>query len=77
MSTGTQNYTILQRVPTFNYIATLCMVRQTKDYYDCVWKLHVWIAAPAKTYQRETVTVEECAYMESVGFYREPATGKL
>ena len=33
-------------------------------------------AAPDKVHQRETVPVEECAFMESTGFFRDPAAEK-
>ena len=46
-----QNYTILQEVATFDYPATLCIVHRSGGYYDCVWKSHVRIAAPAAIYQ--------------------------
>ena len=39
-----QDYTILQRVATFEYSATLCTLRRSRSYYDCVWKSHVRIA---------------------------------
>ena len=31
-----QDYTILQRVATFEYAATLCTLRMSQHYYDCV-----------------------------------------
>ena len=31
-----QEYTILQRVVAFKYPATLCIVRRSRFYYDCV-----------------------------------------
>ena len=45
-----QEYTILQKVPTFEYPATLCTLRRSRHYYDCVWASHIRIAAPAKIY---------------------------
>ena len=46
--TKQQNYTILQEVTTFEYPATLCIVHRSRAYYDCVWRSHVRVAAPAK-----------------------------
>ena len=43
-----QDYTILQEVPTFEYAATLCTLRKSQHYYDCVWKSHVRVIAPGK-----------------------------
>ena len=68
-----QNYTIIQEGTTFDYPAILCIVHRARAYYDCVWKSHVRVAAPAKIYQRETVPVEECAIMDFTGFFRDPA----
>ena len=62
-TTKRQNYTILQKASTFDYPATLCIVYRSRAYYDCVWKSHVRIAAPGKVHQRETVPVEEFAFM--------------
>ena len=39
-----QDYTILQKVVTFEYPATLCTLCRSRHYYDCVWKSHVRIA---------------------------------
>ena len=61
---------------TFDYPATLCIVHRSRAYYDCVWKSHVRVAAPAKIYQRETVPVEECAIMDFTGFFQDPETKK-
>ena len=45
-----QKYTILQKVPTFEYAATLCTLRRSQHYYNCVWASHIRIAAPTKIY---------------------------
>ena len=50
-----QEYTILQKVPTFEYAATLCTLRRSRHYYDCVWVSHIRIAAPAKIYAQEVL----------------------
>ena len=47
-----QEYKILQKVAMFDYLATLCTVRRSCNYYDCIWKLHVRIAAPAMVINR-------------------------
>ena len=39
--TKQQNYTILQKVSTFDYPATLCIVHRSRAYYDCVWKSNI------------------------------------
>ena len=72
--TKQQNYTILQEVATLDYPATLCIVHRSRGYYDCVWKSHVRIAAPAAIYQQESVPVSECAIMELTGTFRDPLT---
>ena len=54
-----QDYTILQKVVTFEYPATLCMLRRSCHYYNCMWKSHVRITAPAKIYQHEILQVHE------------------
>ena len=60
MEEESQNYTILQKVPTFEYKATLCSLRRTWHYYGCVWAFHIRIAAPPKVYTHETVRVDQC-----------------
>ena len=55
-----QEYTILQKVPTFEYPATLCTLRRSRHYYDCVWAFHIRIAAPTKIYAQEVLRIEEC-----------------
>ena len=50
-----QEYTILQWVATFEYPVTFCMLCRSCNYYDCLWKSHVRIAAPAMVYQHETI----------------------
>ena len=67
--TKRQNYMIIQEVTSFEYPATLCIVHRSREYYDCVWQSHVRVAAPAEIYQKETVSVEECAMMDSTGYF--------
>ena len=55
-----QEYTILQKVPTFEYAATLCTLHRSQHYYDCVWASYIRIAAPAKIYAQEHMRMEEC-----------------
>ena len=50
-----QDYTVLQKVPTFEYAATLCTLRRSRHYYNCVWASHIRIAAPAKIYLQEVL----------------------
>ena len=71
LGTG-QEYMILQEVTTFEYPATLCSIRRSQDYYDCVWRLHIRITAPAMVHQRETVPVRECAIMDLTGIFQDP-----
>ena len=70
-----QKYMILQKVGTFNYPATLYTVLRSRDYYNCIWKLHVRIAAPAMVYQQETVQVHECTMMAATGMFLDPLSG--
>ena len=56
-SEARQDYTILQKVATFDYAATLCTLLKSRHFYDCVWKSHVRIAAPAKVYSQEVLQV--------------------
>ena len=35
-SEARQDYTILQKVATFEYAATLCTLRKSRHFYDCV-----------------------------------------
>ena len=65
-------YTILQQVATFEYPATLCTLRRSCDYYDCVWRLHVRIATPAMVYQQETMPIHEFAIMDLTRIFRDP-----
>ena len=67
-----QDYTILQKVATFEYPATLCTLRRSRHYYDCVWKSHVRIAAPAKIYQHETLQVHECSTAANTRIFIDP-----
>ena len=64
-----QNYTIIQEGTTFDYPAILCIVHRARAYYDCVWKSHVRVAAPAKIYQWGTRPVDECAITDFAGFF--------
>ena len=41
-----------------------------------MWQSHVRVAAPAEIYQKETVSVEKCAMMESTGYFRDVVTEK-
>ena len=67
-----QEYTILQQVATFEYPATLWTLCRSCSYYDCVWKSHVRIAAPAMVYRHETIQVHECAAIASRGVFEDP-----
>ena len=69
-SSPRQEYTVLQRVASFEYNATLCTVRRSRNYYDCVWASHVRIAIPPIIYQQVTLEVYECNRMAVQGeFY--------
>ena len=35
--TKRQNYIIIQEATSFEYLATLCSVHRSREYYDCVW----------------------------------------
>ena len=37
-SAARQDYTILQKVATFEYPATLCTLCKSRHFYDCIWK---------------------------------------
>ena len=72
-----QEYTVLQKVSTFEYNATLCTVRRSRNYYDCVWASHVRIAAPPMVYQQVTLRVHECARMATRGEWYDTLSGTL
>ena len=67
-----QEYTILKRVAMLEYPTSLCTLCRSCNYYDCVWKLHVRIDAPAMVYQHETIQVQECATTVSTGVFKDP-----
>ena len=71
-SVARQDYTILQKVATFEYPATLCTLRRSRHFYDCVWKSHVRIAAPAKIYMHEPLQVHKCSSASSTKVYYDP-----
>ena len=71
-TTPKQEYTILKKVATFEYPATLCTLRRSRNYYDCVWKSHVRIAAPPMVYQQEILQVHECATAANTGIFEDP-----
>ena len=70
-----QDYTILQKVLTFEYSATLCTLRRSRQYFNCVWKSHARIAAPAKIYAQETLRVDECIKARQTGIYVDHTSG--
>ena len=70
-----QEYTILQKVPTFEYPATLCTLRRSRHYYDCVWASHIRIAAPAKIYAQENLRIEECMTANNARVYLDSSSG--
>ena len=74
--TKRHNYMIIQEATYFEYPATLCTVHRSREYYDCVWRSHVRVAAPAEIYQKETVPVEQCAMMYSTGYFQDVVTDK-
>ena len=69
-----QEYTILQRVATFEYPATLCTLHRSRSYYDCMWKSHVRITAPAIVYQHKILQVYECATVANTGIFEDPVS---
>ena len=69
------DYTILQRVLSFEYPALMCVVRRSGYHYDCVWKSHVRVAAPPEDYQRETIQVHDCANLAATGTFMDPKSG--
>ena len=74
-SEGRQDYTILQKVPTFEYKATLCSLRRTRHYYDCVWASHIRIAAPPKVYAHKTLRVDQCLTASMARVYLDSESG--
>ena len=70
-----QEYTILQKVPTFEYSATLCTLRRSGHYYDCVWALSIRVAAPPKIYEQENMRMDECMTANSARVYYDPSSG--
>ena len=70
-TTPKQEYTILQRVATFEYSATLCTLRRSRSYYDCVWKSHVRITAPAMVNHYEILQVHECTIASNKGIFED------
>ena len=69
------DYTILQRVSSFEYPAVMSAVRRSCYYFDCVWKSHVRVAAPPEVYQRETIQVYDCANLAATGTFMDPKSG--
>ena len=70
-----QDYTILQKVPTFEYAATLCTLCKSRLYYDCVWKFHVRITALAKIYSQEVLQVHKCLTASRARVYFDSSSG--
>ena len=58
----------------FEYLATLCIVRRSHFYYNCMWKSHVRITMPVRVYHQEVTQVHECAAMASSGIFEDPMT---
>ena len=73
-SEARQDYTILQKVTTFEYAATLCTLRKSQHFYDCVWKSHVRITAPENVYSHKTLQVHECLMASSARVYFDPTS---
>ena len=71
-SAARQDYTILQKVATFEYPATLCTLRRSRHFYDCIWKSYVRIAAPAKIYMHEIMQVHECSAADNTKVFFDP-----
>ena len=71
-SAARQDYTILQKVATFKYPATLCTIRRSHHFYDCVWKSHVRIAAPTKIYMHKNLQVHECSTADNMKVFFDP-----
>ena len=67
-----QEYTILQKVATFEYAATLGTVCTSLNYYNCLWKFYVRIAAPTMVYQQDTIQVHKWATMAATGTFLDP-----
>ena len=67
-----QDYTILQKVVTFEYPATLCTLRRSHHYYNCVSKSHVRITTPAKIYQHGILQVHECSTAANTRIFVDP-----
>ena len=70
-----QDYTILQKVPTFKYAATLCTQHRSQHYYNCVWVSHIRVAAPAKIYTQEVLQIDECLTASRARVYLDSTSG--
>ena len=73
-SEARQDYTILQKVATFQYAATLCTLCKSRHFYDCVWKSHMRIAAPPQFYLHETLQVHEPLMASNGGVFFDPTS---
>ena len=69
------DYTILQRVLSFEYLAVMCAVRRSHYNHNCVVKSHVRVAAPPEVYQSETIQVHDCASLSAMGTFMDPKSG--
>ena len=69
-------YAIVQEVTSFVFTATLCTIRRSRLYFDCVWKSHARVAAPPEVYRPIDVPVSTCANMYRTGKYTHTATSK-
>ena len=70
-----EDYTILQKVVNFEYNATLCTLRRSRQHFDCRTYSHVRIAAPARIYAQETMRVEDCMRAREKGVFTDPRQG--
>ena len=69
-----EDYTILQKTLTFEYKATLCSLRRSRQYFNCVHSSHIRLAAPPKIYVQETLGVDECRHASNSGIFADRTT---
>lgn len=71
-----QEYAIVQEVTSYVLSATLCEIRRSRLYFDCVWSSHARVAAPPEIYRPIDVPVSDCANMFRTGKYTHLSTGQ-
>ena len=59
----------------FEYTATLCTLRRSRQHFNCRTHSHVQIAAPARIYAHEGMRVEDCMRAKQTGVFTDPRLG--